>query len=120
MNRKYHSWEKWECYRAGFYGPASKEGKEIYRDFLSKPLLFSLAIEKVFKEWTHSSEHFLTNQNINRIAWIGQAALCVSTGISSFNRGGFSLLSTEQQALANEIARSYLNRWENEYKSKNK
>ena len=48
---------------------------------------------------------------MNRIAWLGQAAACYSLGIPAEFRGGFSLLSEEQQSEANNIALTYLNRW---------
>lgn len=122
IKRKYHHYNNWECYKAGFYEPASSliDGKERYREFLSRPLLFSLSIERVFNEWPNSCEHFLTNNSINRVAWIGQASMCISSGISSFYRGGFLLLTQEQQTIANDIAKTYLNRWLNEYASKNR
>ena len=65
----------------------------------------------VITEWKHSCEHYLTNVAMNRIAWLGQAAACYDTGLPSMFRGGFWLLTTEQQHRANEIALEYLNKW---------
>jgi hypothetical protein len=48
---------------------------------------------------------------MNRIAWLGQAAMCYATGIPSTFRAGFQLLSKKQQTKANEIALMYLNKW---------
>jgi hypothetical protein len=48
---------------------------------------------------------------MNRIAWLGQAAMCYATGIPSKYRNGFNLLTEEQQQKANEIALIYLNKW---------
>jgi hypothetical protein len=48
---------------------------------------------------------------MNRIAWLGQAAMCYATGIPSKYRGGFNLLTERQQQKANEIALIYLNKW---------
>ncbi len=48
---------------------------------------------------------------MNRIAWLGQAAVCFSTGIPSKFCSGWGLLDDEQQYLANEIALEYLNIW---------
>ena len=48
---------------------------------------------------------------MNRIAWLGQAAMCYATGIPAAYRSGFYLLSEKQQREANETALIYLNKW---------
>lgn len=122
IKRIYHPYYNWECFKAGVYSPAYKtiNGREMYRDFLSKPLFFSATIERLFIEWPNSCEHFLTNHSINRVAWLGQASMCLHSGLSSFYRSGFTLLSEKQQKEANEIAKFYLEKWLNEYKAKSK
>jgi hypothetical protein len=117
MNRIYHTWEQWECYPAGFYDNKPKndltadECMEIYRVLLSDPVQFSAALEKVMSDWPNSCEHYLSNEGMNRIAWLGQAALCVAKGIPSVFRGGFNLLTPSQQGTANEVALRILNQW---------
>jgi len=115
-NRIFHKWDKWECYKAGFYdtkkpGMTREQCEIVYRDFLSDIKLFSETLEKVIKEWKHSCEHYLTNVSFNRIAWLGQASCCYAKGIPSKYRSGFNLLSDEQQKKANETALTYLNKW---------
>lgn len=112
LKRIYHPWHKWECYPAGFYSMRECErGKEMYAEFLADRGLFQDWINKVFSKWLHSCEHFLTNENINRIAWIGQSAMCIQTGVPSKYRGGFFLLTKQQQSEANMIAAINLKRW---------
>lgn len=48
---------------------------------------------------------------MNRIAWLGQAAMCVAHGVSHRFRGGFNLLNEDQQTTANEAALEALNQW---------
>jgi hypothetical protein len=115
-NRVFHTYDKWECHKAGFYAPSfegktEKECKEAYRDFLADGERFSKALSGVISEWVNSCEHYLTNFAMNRIAWLGQAAMCYATGIPSKYCGGFNLLSEEQQNEANLIALDYLNDW---------
>ena len=113
----FHTWEKWECYPAGFYndkppkGIEPEECEEIYREFLSNTDDFGATLEKVITEWKHSCEHYLSNPNMNRIAWLGQAALAHRYGIPSRFRGGYNLLSPEQQKAADDKALEYLNKW---------
>jgi ParB-like chromosome segregation protein Spo0J len=116
-NRIYHTWDKWECYRAGFYAerPAGdmtvEQGEEAYHAFLSDLSQFGAALEIVTTQWTHSCEHYLTNDRMNRIAWLGQAAVAQALGIPSGCRGGYHMLSDDQKATADALALEYLNRW---------
>jgi hypothetical protein len=117
VNRIYHTWDRWECYPAGFYedrapGGLSKEQAEVaYRDFLADDTAFRVALERVLAEWPRSCEHYLSNENMNRIAWLGQASACIALGLPAAFRGGFNRLSETQQDRANATALEYLNRW---------
>jgi hypothetical protein len=115
-DRIFHTYDTWECYKAGFYnttkpGMTKRQCEEVYRDFLADSAQFSEALEHVITEWVHSCEHYLTNTEMNRIAWLGQAAMCYAKGIPATYRGGFNLLSEVQQKEANEVALKYLNKW---------
>ena len=114
--RIFHTWDKWECFRAGFYeekpeGMTQEEGEEKYREFLADPLRFEAALRVVIGEWTHSCEHYLTNDRMNRIAWLGQASVAQALGIPSTCRGGYNKLTDEQKQAADDLAFTYLNKW---------
>jgi len=115
--RIFHTYDKWECYKNGFFGTTAPEGmttsqcEEAYAAFLSDDNKFKTALDGVITEWKHSCEHNLTNKSMNRIAWLGQAAMTFATGISSKFCGGFYKLSEEQQGIANHTAFEYLNKW---------
>lgn len=116
-NRIFHTFDKWECNRAGFYdskppsGMTADQCKEVYRNLLSDIPSFEAALDRVITEWKHSCEHYLTNSAMNRIAWLGQASLCISKGIPAEFRGGYSLLTEDQQLAADQAALRALNRW---------
>lgn len=116
-NRIFHTYDKWECYAAGFYSQRPPKGmtpddcRKAYAEFLSDVPRFSAALDVVTNEWVNSCEHYLTNAAMNRIAWLGQAAMCQATGIPSEFRGGYFLLSEEEKDVANRLAHTYLNRW---------
>ncbi len=119
-DRIFHTFEKWECHKAGFYG-SKKEGmtadqcERAYADYLSNDEKFKSGLQGVLNEWINSCEHYLTNKAMNRIAWLGQAAMCYSTGIPSKFCSGFNLLMSHEQERANEIALEYLNIWMKKY-----
>jgi hypothetical protein len=118
MDRIYHTWDKWQCYPAGLYetkppheGMTAQECRDAYAEFLRDPERFRAGLEGVLRDWPHSVEHYLTNEKMNRIAWLGQAAMCYETRVPRAFRSGFMLLTPEEQAAANELALEYLNRF---------
>lgn len=115
MQRIYHPWHKWECFRAGFFNSSADipdyEARVAYMNFLADLPRFQSGISRVFCEWPHSCDQFLSNENINRIAWIGQSAMCIETGVPAIFRGGFKLLSVRGRAAANNLAEQNLMAW---------
>lgn len=115
-DRVFHTHDKWECVKAGFYsstvdGKTKEQCKLEYAEFLSDTTQFAAALVKVFEQWPTSCEHYLTNIAMNRIAWLGQASMCIARGIPSQFCSGFNLLTIDQQEAANETALVALNRW---------
>lgn len=115
-DRIFHTYEKWECHKAGFYaqnveGKTADECKVAYRDFLADSDKFREAANCVINEWVMSCEHYLSNFAMNRIAWIGQASMCYATGIPSKFCSGFNLLTEEEKEAANLVALDVLNDW---------
>jgi hypothetical protein len=114
--RIFHTFDKWECQKAGFYessvpGKTKEECEKEFADLISNDHEFKNALEGVITNWKHSCEHYLTNKAMNRIAWLGQASACYAKGLPSAFRGGFHNLTQEQQDHANRIAHEYLNKW---------
>ncbi len=118
--RIFHTYDKWECFKAGFYaskkdGMSTEQCELAYAEFLSNDKLFREALNYIIDNWKYSCEHYLSNKYMNRIAWLGQAAMCYSTGVPSKYCAGFNLLTDEQQKAANLIALEYLNKWLKKY-----
>jgi len=119
-DRIFHTFDKWECHKAGFYaskfdGMTADQCEKEYAEYLSNEERFREGLNGVVSKWVNSCEHYLTNKAMNRIAWLGQAAMCYSTGIPSKYCAGFNLLSPEQQDKANLIALDALNYWMQKY-----
>ncbi len=114
--RIFHTFDKWECFKAGFYKNDHTElsHKECEKEFvriLSDNDLFENILKKIIVEWKYSCEHYLTNESMNRIAWLGQAAVCYHSGIPSRYSGAWSKIPESQQEKANSIALKYLQKW---------
>jgi len=121
VEKIWHPYWKWECYPAGFFenapeGKSLKEGETGYRDFFETPHAFEKGIIEVFKEWPKSCEHNLTSPSLNKIAWLGQAAACITRHIPAKCRAGFRLLDAEKQMEMNELSKKYILQW---YKDRN-
>lgn len=117
MDRIYHTWDKWECYPAGFFevrppGELTDEDcEQKYKEFLIDIPEFKRVMRLIIVEWVNSCEHNLTNERMNRIAWMGQAALCYKYRIPSRYRGGYNLLTEDQKNNADIAALDIINEW---------
>lgn len=115
MKRIYHSWDKWEDNRHGFYGglPYDKDNTlELYASLLKDLSKFEIALKTIVSEWKHSCEHNLSNEAMNRIAYLGQASCALVYNVPhNVSMGGYNLLTSEEQMAADNMAQKYLNIW---------
>lgn len=114
--RIFHTFDKWECHKAGFYqntkeGMSHEECEAEYVRILTDQKLFASILEKVTSEWVYSCEHYLTNVAMNRIAWLGQAAVCYESGVPARYSSAWSRIPKEDQEKANQTALNALNNW---------
>ena len=115
-NRIFHTYDKWECHKAGFYKSTkdgwSHEQSEIeFKRILSDQDLFSEILNKLIIDWKFSCDHYLTNTSMNRIAWLGQAAVCYHSGVPSRYSSAWFDIDSETRDKANATALKYLNKW---------
>lgn len=113
--RIYHPWTKWEDNTHGFYGGLDypKDNTlELYASLLRDLSRFEAALKTIISEWKYSCEQNLTNEDMNRIAYLGQAACALVYNVpSAIGRGGYNLLTPEEQKAADAMAEKYLNLW---------
>jgi len=115
-NRIFHTYDKWECHKAGFYksnkdGWTKEQCEEEFIRILSDQNLFSEILNKLIREWKYSCEHYLTNKSMNRIAWLGQAAVCYHSGVPSKFSSSWFDIDKQTRNKANNTALKYLNKW---------
>lgn len=115
-NRIFHTYDKWECHKAGFYkstkdGWSHEQSEKEFKRILSDQDLFSEILNKLIIDWKFSCEHYLTNTSMNRIAWLGQAAVCYHSGVPSRYSSAWFDIDAETRDKANATALKYLNKW---------
>ncbi len=120
MKRVFHSWDKWEDYQYNFYGGVSTYDKdntlELYANLLRDLPRFEAALKTIVTNWTYSCEHNLTNEAMNRVAYLGQASCALIYKVPhNISMGGYNLLSLDEQKAADALAKKYLNLWLESY-----
>lgn len=117
MERIFHRYEYWECYKNGFFRNVSgKEKKELLQKVID---LFQDAEKtkeymlKVVNDWNYSCEHNLTNLSLNRVAWLGQAACCLYANIPySITMENWRNVSEDKRIIACKIAEEIIINYE--------
>jgi hypothetical protein len=117
MDRIYHSYEKWECFKAGFFRNVSGDEKKA----LSKKVIelfedsekTEIFMRKVLEDWIYSNEHNLSNLSLNRIAWLGQSACCLFAKVPyRITMENWRYVSEQKRIEACEIAERLINQYE--------
>lgn len=115
MQRIFHHFSKWEDYHHGMYNE-SKDGRtervKKAASILGNPQICREAMVKVISEWKISTEYNLSNAEINRKAWLGQAACsCYGHVHEDETREAWGLMTEEQRITANAIANDIIKKW---------
>lgn len=117
MNRIYHPWNVWEDYKFNFYGGmpdgyTKAKTTELYASLLRDTARFEEALKVIISTWKYSCEQNLSNESMNRVAYLGQAACALVYKVpSNLSSSGYNLLSDEEKASADAMAQKYLDLW---------
>lgn len=115
MQRIFYHYSLWEDYHAGMYDESRDGRAERVQEaarILGTPEICREAMEKVIAEWEKATEYNLSNAEINRKAWLGQAACCCYAGIhEDETREAWGIMTEAQRIEANRIAAEIIKRW---------
>jgi hypothetical protein len=116
-------YKKWECYQNGMWFKVDKKTEiELLKkaiDFTSNHILYGNAMNEVVFKWENSMLNFLTNQSINRKAYLGHCAVCYKLKIPEYIvRMAWKHLNEKQRILADKVALETIKKWELWYKQK--
>ena len=113
--RIYHHFNLWEDYHNGMYCEDSKNRKHRVKaaaDILGECSICKIAMQLVIDKWIYACEHNLSNPEINRRAWLGQAACSIYANVhEDETREAWGTLTNEQRQMANEIATKIIKKW---------
>ena len=121
LKRIYHSYDKWEDFKAGFYSDYSKSELndlwESVRYVFSDERTTDKYMRLVVLHWKISTEHNLTNTSMKRVAWLGQAACCFYGGVPcKATMYLWKMLDEKTRKRSDKIAIKIINEWEQERK----
>lgn len=111
--RLFHPCQQWEDFKFNFHGNVGTYEQEntvkLCADLLRDLPRFERALFEIVNTWHFSCEHNLTNEAMNRIAYLGQAACALRLNVpSGISMGAWSTLSKEEQVAADALAKRYL------------
>lgn len=120
IKRVYHDCRLWEEVAANMWGEATdrKQALEQAIAFTGDHALYGSFMTRVVNEWPISCENALTDESLNKKAWIGHAAVALALNIpEDITRQAWGFLTDEQRLLANREAARALREWEDAYRT---
>ena len=122
MQRIFYHFSLWEDYHNGMYDECKDGRQERVQkavEILGTPEICRKAMQRVVDEWTIATEYNLSNAEINRKAWLGQACCSIYANVhEDETREAWGLLTDEQRKQANSIAYQIIKKWIDEYERK--
>ena len=88
MKRLWRPYWEWECYKHGMWSrvPRDQERELVLKaiDFTGDAELYGSWMVKAVHEFTVSCSHHLTDQSLNKRAYIGHAACALALGLPEY------------------------------------
>lgn len=108
------AWERWEDYAAGMFSDGNDPDTIAEAAaLLSDPDAFADAASEMLRSWPEAAYHNLRLIPTGQLAWIGHATCCYALGAKRAETcTAWGFLSTSQQFVANEVAKSCRSTWE--------
>jgi len=121
MKQIYKEYWEWECYKNGMYADATDLDIKKAFQFMKQIPLFSEAMRKAIKDWPNTMINHLSNESINKKAFVGQCACCYWIGVpESATKKAWWILTEGIREQANREANKHINNWIKGYEAKNK
>lgn len=118
LSRVWKPCNEWEELRFNMWGDVDDRQAYLQKaiEFTGNARLYGSFMERVVKEWPVSTENALTDQTLNKRAWVGHAACALAFGCpEDIVRQAWGYLSEEQRYLANQAADRAIALWKVNY-----
>lgn len=111
-------WE-WEDWINGMWGKDDRLQEAI--EFTGNAERYGSAMREVIEAWPRTMLNSLTNNSINKRAFLGHCAVCFKLGIcESTTRAAWKQLTDQQRYDADKVAQETIDKWLQEYAQRNK
>lgn len=112
-------WE-WEDFINGMWATGNEQRLQEAIDFTGDHIGYGNAMKEVVIAWPRTMLNSLTNQSINRRAFLGHCAVCYKLGIQeSITRMAWKQLTDRQRYDADKVAQETIDKWVVEYANRN-
>lgn len=118
IKRIYHHYLDWEEVDHNMWGSVTNRKSYLKKaiEFTGDHKKYGRFMMRVVGEWVYSCENALTDNYINKKAWVGHAACALALGCpEDITREAWKELTNEQQLLANKEAERAVQAWEYNY-----
>lgn len=120
MKQVYVPYWHWEDWKSGMWRklPITEESEMLNRaiEFTGDHIKYGQAMQKVSKKWNMTMINGLTNQSINRRAFLGHCACSYKFKCPEYiTRRAWKLLTENQRVLADHVAQQTIDEWMQEY-----
>jgi len=118
FKRVWHPYTEWEETKFNMWGNVADKKEWIDKaiEFTSDHSEYGKYMKRVVREWPISCENALTDENLNKKAWIGHAACALAMRCPEYIvRKAWGYLTNEQQLLANREATHAIAEWSIDY-----
>ena len=120
IRRVWEPIDEWEEIAANMWGDIQDRETFLRRAviFTGNHRLYGRYMQRVVIEWPVSCRNALTDESMNRKAWIGHAACALALGCpEDITRQAWGMLTDGQRLLANRQAERAIQSWEVRYRS---
>lgn len=113
-------WE-WEDWINGMWAKGDESRLQEAIEFTGDHVKYGQAMKEVIIAWPRTMLNSLTNNSINKRAFLGHCAVSYKTGIQeSITRMAWKELTDQQRYDADKVARETIDEWTNNYEREDK
>jgi len=120
MKQIYKPYSEWEDWQNGMWSRVDNENDIIKSaiQFTGDHKKYGKSMGEVITAWPNTMLNSLTNQSMNRKAFLGHCACCYRFGWPEYLvRTAWKELTDEQRKLANNEAQTRIDKWIEQYKN---